>query len=42
MLTNIEEFTKDPRERDPSKGAMRMRIGFDERRGFIYEPVKGG
>jgi len=41
MLTNIEEFTKDPRERDPSKGAMRMRIVFDERRGFIYEPVKG-
>ena len=41
MLTNIEEFTKDPRERDPSKGAMRMRIRFDERRGFIYEPVKG-
>lgn len=39
MLTNLEEFTRDPRERNPSKGAMRMRIRFDERKGFIYEPV---
>ncbi len=41
MLTDLEGFTKDPRERDPSKGAMRMRIRFDEKRGFIYEPVGG-
>lgn len=40
MLTNLEEFTRDPRERNPSKGAMRMRIRFDERKGFIYEPVE--
>lgn len=39
MLTNLEEFTRDPRERNPSKGAMRMRIRFDERKGFIYEPA---
>jgi len=39
MLTNLEEFTKDPREKDPSKGAMRMRIKFDEKRGFVYEPT---
>ncbi|HWQ17046.1 MAG TPA: NADH-quinone oxidoreductase subunit I [Sulfolobales archaeon] len=39
MLTNLEEFTKDPRERDPSKNAMRMRIKFDEKRGFVYEPI---
>lgn len=47
MLTNLEEFTKDPRPRDPSKDAVRLRIRFDERRGFIYEPsgrgqVEGG
>ncbi|MEM2203327.1 MAG: NADH-quinone oxidoreductase subunit I [Sulfolobales archaeon] len=39
MLTNLEEFTKDPRERNPSKDAMRMRIKFDEKRGFVYEPT---
>ncbi len=40
MLTTLNEFTRPPSVYDPNKSAVRVKVVFDENRGFVYKPIK--